>query len=236
MEIVLIRHAQPEWEPQGRAVDDPGLTKRGRRQAWLTANLLKGEHFDAIYASPLVRVRQTVAPIAETLRAEPRFQPWLREIGLPSLEGKTETEVREYFRRARARDFAEWWDGMPGGESFRHFYERVSGGMEALLSDEHEVGIHAADAHRLWRIPNDDLRLLIVAHEGTNSVILSHLLGIEPIPWTWVRFSSAWSGVTHLHTIEVAGGSVWSLEWFNRVGHLAEVDDPHVGDGRTRSM
>ena len=33
MEIVLVRHAQPDWEPGGRAVDDPGLTELGRSQA-----------------------------------------------------------------------------------------------------------------------------------------------------------------------------------------------------------
>ena len=41
MEIVLIRHAQPDWEPDGRAVDDPGLTRLGRDQAKLTAKLKK---------------------------------------------------------------------------------------------------------------------------------------------------------------------------------------------------
>ncbi|MFM9084444.1 MAG: histidine phosphatase family protein, partial [Actinomycetota bacterium] len=33
MEIVLVRHAEPEWVKDGFNVDDPPLTERGHRQA-----------------------------------------------------------------------------------------------------------------------------------------------------------------------------------------------------------
>ncbi len=53
-------------------------------------------------------------------------------------------------------------------------------------------------------------------------MILSHLLGIEPVPWAWLRFSLAWSGIARLRTAPVAGGSgsVWVLESFNEAQHL----------------
>ena len=143
---------------------------------------------------------------------------------LPSLEGSTRERVREYFAAAQARSLAEWWDGPPGGESFRHFHERVTGGIEALLLGEHRLRIHEDGGHRLWKIPEEPDRILIVAHEGTNAVLLSHLLGIEPTAWEWVRFSSGWAGISRLRTTPIAGAAVWRLECFNEWGHLRDID------------
>jgi broad specificity phosphatase PhoE len=41
-------------------------------------------------------------------------------------------------------------------------------------------------------------RLLLVAHAGTNSVVLGHLLGLSPEPWEWERFASAHASITVL--------------------------------------
>ena len=233
MEIVLVRHAQPDWEPGGHAVDDPHLTDFGHAQAQLTAKALAGEHFDHIYSSPLVRVRETAAPICETLGHEPIVRPWLREIGLPSLAGRTSEQVQDYFAAAKARAIEHWADGLPGGESFDHFYERVSSGIESVLDDSHQVGVelHEDSGWRLWRTPEECDRLLIVAHEGTNAAILSHLLGIEAVPWTWMRFSGAWAGIHRIHTVETGSGLFWSLQVFNDVTHLASLDFD-AGSGR----
>jgi len=235
LEIVLVRHGQPDWEPGGRAVDDPGLTDYGHVQAAATAAALAGIHFDAVYASPLRRVVETAAPIVEALGMEPEIHPWLRELGLPSLEGQTSEQIQAYFAEAHARELSEWWSGLPGGESFRHFYERVSSGIEGLLAGTHRVGVHEDAGHRIWRVPAEIERLLIVAHEGTNAALLSHLLGIEPVPWTWMRFASAWTGISRIQSIAIAGGAVWALESFNRVDHLAGVDSAGRGDGRSKS-
>ncbi|MFQ5514620.1 MAG: histidine phosphatase family protein [Myxococcota bacterium] len=220
MELVLVRHAQPDWEPDGRAVDHPALTELGRAQARRCAAALAGESFDALYVSPLRRARETAAPIAEALGLEPRVESWLRELELPPLAGKTEEEVLRFFHSARARHLEKWWEGFPGGESFRHFYERVSSGIEGLLLHSHRLGVHADAGHRIWRVPERSSRLLLVAHEGTHSVILSHLLGIEPVPWAWLRFSISWAGLARLRTTEVAGGAVWVLRSFNQAHHL----------------
>jgi hypothetical protein len=65
-----------------------------------------------------------------------------------------------------------------------------------------------------------------VAHEGTNAVILSHLLGIEPIPWAYLRFSTAWCGISRIRTLPVASARIWVLESFNRLGHLEGLVAP----------
>jgi probable phosphoglycerate mutase len=233
VEIVMVRHAQPAWEPGGRAVDDPGLTELGHRQASCAAKALEGEKFDAIYRSPLQRVTETAAPIEQTLGMRAEVEPWLRELGLPSLAGQTSEQVQKYFSDAHARDLTHWWDGLPGGESFRHFYERVTSGLEGLLAGQHRVGVHEDVGQRLWRIPDELQRILIVAHEGTNAVLLSHLLGVEPVPWAFMRFSSAWSGISHVHSVDTRNGAIWVLESFNRVSHLDTLGEPETGDGRS---
>ncbi len=232
MEIVLVRHAQPDWEPGGVARDDPGLTDLGHEQARCVADALAGEEFDAIYISPLQRVVETAAPICEALGMEPIVHSWLRELGLAPLEGQTSEQVRAYFEDANARELDAWWDGPPGGESFRHFIERVSAGIEGLLAGEHRLGIHEAHGFRLWQLPEQMERLLIVAHEGTNAVLLSHLLGLEPVPWANARFSSHWAGISRIEATETLSGAIWALESFNRVEHLEPLRDRLERSGR----
>ena len=152
------------------------------------------------------------SPIADRLGLEPRVESWLRELELPSMEGFTAEQVQAFFRRANARKLDEWWDGMPGGESFRHLYERVSAGIEGILLGNHRLAMHEDGGHRLWHVPEDPERILIVAHEGTNSVIVSHLLGIDPVPWAWQRFHSCHAGISRVHTVPAASGAIWVLE------------------------
>lgn len=225
-EVVLVRHAQPDWEPAGRAVDHPALTELGREQARRTAAALCGECFDCFYVSPLRRAVETAEPIAAALRMSPEQVRWLEELRLPKMEGKTPEEVQEFFGSARERDLELHWSGMPGGESFRHFYERVSSGVEDLLTQSHGIRVHSNSGHRIWHVPPEEQRVLIVAHEGTNAVILSHLLGIEPVPWASMRFSSSWTGISRIRTVPVASGHVWALASFNRLHHLDSLRQP----------
>lgn len=229
MEITLVRHAQPDWEPDDRAVDEPTLTALGFAQARATADALAHEHFDAVYVSPLRRARETAAPIAEALGLEPRVLSWLRELELPSLQGHTPEQVQAFFRDGRLREPERWWDGYDGGESFRHFYERVAGGTDALLTGDHAMDLHEDGPYRLWQVSDWDARVLVVAHEGTISIMTSHLLGIEPNPWTPLRFTIAWTGLARLHTAQLGAGAVWTLGAFNETGHLADLDAPRDG-------
>jgi len=233
LEIVLVRHAQPEWEPGGRAVDDPGLTPLGKAQAQSAAEALADQRFDQILYSPLRRTVETAQPILEGLGQNGQATSWLREMTLASLEGQTSEQVRDYFSAVHARDLSDWWDGLPGGESFRHFYERVSGGLEGLLATDHRVAIHEDVAHRLWQIPDPHARILIIAHEGTNAALISHLLGIEPVPWVNLRFSGSWAGISCLHSMEVSGGALFALAYFDRVDHLSSVNPKDAGSGRS---
>jgi hypothetical protein len=60
----------------------------------------------------------------------------------------------------------------------------------------------------------------MVAHAGTNSVILGRLLGLEPQPWEWERFASDHASVTVLRSTRIGGGHIFSLQTFSDVSHL----------------
>lgn len=223
MEVLLVRHAQPDWEPGGLAVDDPTLTPLGHAQARCVAQALASEEFDAIYVSPLRRAIQTAEPLLTQRKEALKTTSWLREMGMPVLEGKPTEEIQDYFSKALSRPVDDWWDGMPGGERFEHFYQRVSAGVEELLSQAHGVNVHTSNPRRLWRLSNPAARILIIAHEGTNAALIAHLLGVDPVPWLHMHFSSHWGGISRLHTVELGDSQVWSLEYFNRIDHLSEV-------------
>ena len=226
IEIVLVRHAQPDWEPGGHAVEDPDLTDLGRAQAARIAEALAVERFDAFYCSPLLRALQTARPLADHLGMEPHTCAWLEELRLPSLAGQPVEQVHHFLAQARRRDLHEWWDGLPGGETFRDFHERLVRGIRPLLEEGHQATSRSQGAYPIWQIPEESQKFLVVAHAGTIAVLLSHLLDIEPVPWEWERFRLGWAGIVRIRTQPIAGGAIWSLLRFNTRDHLAGLPDP----------
>ena len=66
MELLLVRHALPVRRELEVGAADPELSEQGHAQAKHLADYLAAEApLDALYASPLVRARQTAEPIAE---------------------------------------------------------------------------------------------------------------------------------------------------------------------------
>jgi broad specificity phosphatase PhoE len=218
MELVLVRHAQPEWTRDRTAQVDPGLTDVGRRQADLAAERLASEVFDRILVSTATRARETAAPVLDLTSSTPADErAWLHEIQMPAAwEGTPSEEVGRVLAHARGRPRDEWWDGLPGGESFRDFHARVTRGLVEELA---VLGVHR-DAAGLWHVPEDAPRLLLVAHAGTNSVVLGHLLGLDPEPWEWERFASDHASLTVLRSTPIASGNIFSLQRFSDVAHL----------------
>jgi hypothetical protein len=164
----------------GRSVDDPDLTDRGRRQAELLADHIADLSCDEVLVSPLTRARQTAAPLLEILGHEAGDAPWLAEIAAPPWEGAPEEQVTRTFAEGRARPVDEQWDGIPGGETFRAFHERVTGGLTQVLAERGArpvgpgltaLGDRGARAPRRLRRPR-----------RTNAVAIGHLLGIDPVP------------------------------------------------------
>lgn len=222
MELLLIRHAEPAWSVDGMSQNDPGLTPRGRRQAELLAERLSPTRgaIDELVVTSALRTQETAAPLAAALGLEPHVAPGLTEMRMPDWSGTPTDLVEQAFRDAYRRPLDEWWDGMPGGETFREFHDRITTGVVDLLADE---GVTPHGGHlggHLWDGGGNGRTVLLVGHAGTNAAALGFLLGLEPTPWEWERFVLHHASIAHLRTLPLGGAHIFSLRACNDVEHL----------------
>jgi broad specificity phosphatase PhoE len=220
MDIVFIRHGQPQWAVDGLSQTDPYLTDLGREQARLAAERIGADPRTAaeLIASPALRSQQTAEPIAASTGLPIQTVDDLVEVKMPDWDGVTEERVIEIFKTTKDRSPQEWWDGLPGGESFRTFHNRVTTALDDLLAERGMV--RDPRDPQLWRVDRDPGRLVIVAHGGTNSVCLTHLLGVPPAPWEWERLVLFHASIARIKLIPLAGAHVPSLRSFNDQDHI----------------
>lgn len=222
MEIVLIRHGEPEWVRDGLAVVDPPLTERGHEQARQLATALADETFDEIYVSPLVRARQTAAPLLEALGRDEVIDPWLEEIRDPKWHGSPAEKAAAAYEELRGRPAEDRWLGLDGGESMRDFVDRIHVGAQGFLSQR---GVVRSETDLpIWQIERPGARIALVAHAGTNSVAIGHLLGLTPTPWEWDRFVLGHTSVSRLEALPLRDGFTFSLTKLSDLEHLDRVD------------
>jgi broad specificity phosphatase PhoE len=155
MNLLLARHGESDWIVRG---DEAGfnspLTDRGRQQArllgrWLAAN----QEIDVIYASPLIRARET----AEIVAAELHLRVTLND------------DLREFEVRYWSEDEGDAPPSINGSaaapaylpESYLPFRDRVQEAARRIL-EAHPEGT-----------------VLIVAHGGTVGTIIRCLLGVH---------------------------------------------------------
>jgi probable phosphoglycerate mutase len=218
MEILLVRHGEPEWVRDGCAVHDPPLTDRGRLQAGKLAEALRHDHFDEILVSPLVRARETAAPLLDALGVDEVIDPWLEEIRDPMWHGSPAEKAAEAYAELKGRVSHERWSGLEGGESIRDFVARIRSGASSFLADR---GVTRTDNELpVWHIDEPGARILLIAHAGTNSVTIGHLLGLEPTPWEWDRFVLGHSSVSRVEALALEDGYTFSLTKLSDLEHL----------------
>ena len=223
MELLFIRHGQPAWSNvEGFSQHDPELTDLGKQQADFAAVRIANRErpLTELVVSPALRSQETAAPIAAKTGLPIETVDDLVEIKMPDWSGELEETVRRLFLHARDRPPEDWWEGMEGGESFRDFHDRVTRSITQVLGAR---GVHPdPDREHLWTAENPDQRIAIVAHGGTNAVVIGHLLGVDPTPWEWERFILYHASFARMRTIPLAGEHVWSLRTFNDREHLPE--------------
>lgn len=221
MDILFVRHGQPQWAVDGLSQLDPQLTDLGRRQAELAAERIASDAKATaaeLIVSPATRSQQTAVPVARETGLAMDTIDDLLEIQMPDWEGVTEEAVIDVFKTTRNRTPDEWWDGLPGGESFRDFHDRVTTALDALLAARGMT--RNADDPRLWDVEQDPGRIVIVAHGGTNSVCLTHLMGVPPSPWEWEKFVLFHASFARVKLLPLAGAHVPSLRTFNDQDHI----------------
>jgi len=217
VEFVLVRHGQPEWIRDGLNVDDPPLTELGHQQAQVMADSLASERFDEVFCSPLHRARQTAAPLFQALGLDENVDPWLEEIRNPIWGGTPAEKSEEAYREEWTRPSHDRWRGLDymGGERVDSFVERIHEGC-GLFLEEHGI-TPVDDSLPVWNIKDPEQRIALVAHAGTNSVIICHLLGLAPTPWEWERFVINHGSVSRVEALKMGNGYTFSLTRLSEV-------------------
>ena len=155
MNLLLARHGESEWIVHGNEAGfNSPLTDRGRQQARLLGRWLAVNHeIDAIYASPLIRARETAKIVAAELNLPVTLDHDLREFEVPYW----------YDSDDYAPPYINGCAASPAylAENYLPFKNRVQEAARRIL-----------EAH-----PEDTV--LIVAHGGTVGTIVRCLLGVH---------------------------------------------------------
>jgi len=198
---------------------DPALTELGQEQSELVGKRIAERGADEIISSPARRALATAAPLAALLGKAPSVVGDLTELRLPDWSHLSLIEVAQSFRSAREREPEAWWQGMPGGENFRSFIERVQTAMRGLLADRGVRWAPSGEAP-IFTHERDIGRIVIFGHGGTNTVAMTVLLGLPSVPWEWERFTLCHTGVIRLKAVPLGGGFIFSMRSFNDCEHL----------------
>ena len=179
--LYLIRHAEVETRYQGvfGGVVDMDLSPRGRQQAQALADYLRRVRFDAVYASPMKRVQQTLAPVTANGIPAPLVCPEFREMDFGIWTGLAWEETQNRFGISAW----SWLDqieagAIPRAENGEMVRARVEPTLHALLRSHSGQGI------------------AIFCHGGIIRVILSILMQL-PLPRT-AMFEVDYASVTQV--------------------------------------
>jgi len=144
---------------QGRA--DVPLSVAGQQQAARTGELLAAQKISRVFASPLLRARQTAAAIASPHQLDVETVDALEEIDVGDWEGRSWREIAvsepERYQQFMSNP-AEY--GYAGGENVTELYQRIQPAMESLLS------------------ANLGAQIVVVGHNLVNRTFLARLLGL----------------------------------------------------------
>ena len=221
MEIVIIRHAQPEWVRDGLNVVNPPLTELGHRQSEALAAALRDDHFDEIFVSPLVRARQTAEPVLQTLGRDMVVADWLEEIRDPMWHGTPEEKAREAWKAEKEKRSHDRWTGLEGGENVVEFVDRINAGTSDFLVRN---GLRRSDnTLPVWHEDSSYVhgkRVALVCHAGTGSVAICHMLGLQPTPWEWERFVIGHATVNVVTALRLGDGITFGLSLLSGNDHL----------------
>ncbi len=221
MELVFVRHAEPEWVKDGLSVDNPPLTERGFEQAVYLADALRHEEFEEIHVSPLVRTQQTALPLLQILNRDLKITPWLEEIRNPIWHGTPEEKANEAWKAEKSKNSHDRWSGLEGGEPVIDFVQRINEGASEFLKT---LGLIRSDnSLPVWHPTQtfeEDRKIALIAHAGTTSVAICHMLGLSPTPWEWERLVIGHATINRIRTLQLGDGITFGLSQLSGNEHL----------------
>ena len=204
--LLLIRHAQTEWNIQRRfqGHGDSPITEEGQEQLQRLKSRLAGLEFDVVYSSDLRRTMETSKMLSGKQRVE---EPRLRERGVGILEGlnleQIMAEHAEAFRAFRSGDKDHQ---IEGGESLQIALNRAWTFLEEM-PEKHPGAELAA-----------------VSHAGLIRLICKQILGLALDAPNFFQIPN--TSLTQL--VFSPKDRNWSLECLADTTHLQPVFDPLV--------
>jgi probable phosphoglycerate mutase len=149
--IYLVRHGRTALNAQGRfrGRNDVPLDDRGFVDAAEAARALAGAGIRAVYASPLLRTRQTAEFVARASNASVETEPDLIDLDHGRWEGlrPEEAAARDPEAFARFREDPRHAEA-PGGERLADVERRVVGALERIGA-RHDGSVCAAVSHEI---------------------------------------------------------------------------------------
>ena len=231
MRIILIRHAEPNYE-----IDS--LTQKGFREAELLAERVKTWEVDRFFASPLGRAQDTASFSLNACQSEATTLDWLQEFYYRIREeGSEQTRIAwgfmpAYFTKQDALHDKDAWMHTPLMQSgdLAKYYEMVGNRLNDILA---EYG-YQAEGRGLYAVDENakrDATIVFFCHLGVSFVMLSHLLGIAT-PALWQGFFVAPSSVTVVASEErIKGEAAFRVQVMGDTRHLYEGNEPISASG-----
>jgi broad specificity phosphatase PhoE len=200
--VVLLRHGQTTWnlgagEERFRGRTDLPLDAKGLSQAQAIATRFRDTPFPALYASPLLRARQTVEPLATQRSLPITPHEGLLDIDYGDLQGLTHAEAKQRYPEL----YAAWLTTpsqvrFPAGEGLADVQLR-------LLTLLVEMG----NQH-----PEESV--ILVGHQIVNKVLACTLLGLDLDQIWQIRQDTA--GISVFQEVE----GTWQTLTLNDTCHL----------------
>lgn len=204
MQIYLIRHGRQSSNLCNVDVD---LSSEGHRQAQLVGERLKQYGIERLYASTLLRAKQTAEHIGRIVKLPVITAEDIQEINFGAWTGISDVELDELYKDERAAYRKGLRDiHYPDGECGESCYQRYYKGMEWIVADAKANGA---------------LSIAVVTHGIAMRVFLCGILGISFAKRGTLAKSLENASITELRYEE----GRYYLERFNDYAHLEQYDE-----------
>jgi len=205
--VYLVRHGSVIGAETRRFIGhlDVPLSPLGERQVLAVAERLRAVRLSAVYSSDLARTRRSAQILAAPHGLGTVEMPALREFSMGRWEGLTAEQIRELDAAA----FSAWMADIAGyqfpeGENLEQLAARAWPALEAIVA-----------AH-------PDGAVAVVAHGGTNRVLLCRALGVAPH-----RILALGQDYAALSVLRWSGAR-WTLTLLNHREVTAEASEPNA--------
>ena len=196
MELIIVRHGRPVRIEGADGIADPELAPVGLKQAEAVADCLQDLEIDLVVSSPLLRARQTAAPLLERLSLDAKIIADLAEIDRDS---DTYVPMEEL----KNSGGEEWQsiiddpDSMHGDVDIDAFADRVHVAFEKIISD------------------NAGKTVVVFCHAMVTMCFLQRMLGYDDKYGIRIDYAS----ITH---VQASRNGARSIRSANQTSHLGE--------------